>query len=909
MIPLSVRMNGWMRYRDEQVADFRGGNLIAICGENGAGKSSIFDAMTFALYGRHRLGKQQATQLISQDMDRLSVEFEFEVEGQRYLVRRSRGQKQGERDQSLWVWDDVASEWAAVPGTEKEEGLERAIASVVRLSYEAFTASFLLQQNTATEFLDADPKHRFSILSSLIGLREYEAIERAALAAASGAKKYLDRINQDLDGTEAFDEGTVARLREEVAAASAREEEAAAALQGARAMLADAERHARLRQEIAALDAQIAEAAGLIAEKERIEQDALNFGRFSEAIDAVERIEKVLADAARAEGAAAAARAEAGRIDTAALSAAAEAADQAHERAVREARAAEEAHTSALRAEREAERFATAAAAIIAAREQLKACAVRIADAERALAEAREAQAAAETRATDAERACSEAEEALDAARRETAEAAARVKSLDEQHRERQAAAEESTCARCGQSIDRAAAKKQAEELRAQLAAARAALKSAQAAEKQASAALAGARKQRDEAAAALQRAGRQASVADAQLASATKERDQLQTQLAETEAALGAEPKRIAGAAAAHGAAREALAEAEKALTAARDAAARARDVADQARRAAEEGREARSRLEATAAERSAQAEGHRQTAAELARGLEGLAKAALEDPKETLATLRRHQQELAGAPGRKAALDRAIADHTGWTAQRAAKHDEVERIPEAHRLPEAQAAALAGEAEAAAAGAREALLAAQQELASMEARIEGIAKLREEKAALELRIKRLRRLRKLIGKNGLQGLLVSDALANITQHANAFLQKLTGGTLRLDLQRGEGDALEMRAIDSTCMRDPRSVQVLSGSQKFRCAVAIASGIGQYAGAGGMRSIVIDEGFGSLDEAGVQFMIAELKQLATHMDKVIVVSHLDAFRDRDNFPDQIVVETAGTSSRIRRLA
>src|SRR5712691_8115676 len=102
MIPLSVRMTGWMRYRDEQVADLTSGRLIAICGENGAGKSSIFDAILFALYGKHRLGKMHADQLISEDLDRLSVEFEFEAEGQRYLVRRSRGRKQGERDQSLW---------------------------------------------------------------------------------------------------------------------------------------------------------------------------------------------------------------------------------------------------------------------------------------------------------------------------------------------------------------------------------------------------------------------------------------------------------------------------------------------------------------------------------------------------------------------------------------------------------------------------------------------------------------------------------------------------------------------------------------------------------------------------------------------------------------------------------------
>ena len=49
--------------------------------------------------------------------------------------------------------------------------------------------------------------------------------------------------------------------------------------------------------------------------------------------------------------------------------------------------------------------------------------------------------------------------------------------------------------------------------------------------------------------------------------------------------------------------------------------------------------------------------------------------------------------------------------------------------------------------------------------------------------------------------------------------------------------------------------------------------------------------------------------MVEELRQLATHMDKVIVVSHLDAFTDRDNFPDQILVETAGDGSRIRSVA
>jgi DNA repair protein SbcC/Rad50 len=189
------------------------------------------------------------------------------------------------------------------------------------------------------------------------------------------------------------------------------------------------------------------------------------------------------------------------------------------------------------------------------------------------------------------------------------------------------------------------------------------------------------------------------------------------------------------------------------------------------------------------------------------------------------------------------------------------------------------------------------------------MERDLEAVESMRADLARAETRSQRLRRLEVYLGKTGLQGALVSEALESVMSHANAFLERLTGGTLVLHLERGDSDALELKAQDVTCMREARSVQALSGSQKFRCAVAIAAGIGQYAGAGGMRSIVIDEGFGSLDQQGQHLIIEELKNLAEHMDRVIVVSHLDAFSDRAHFPDQIRVIREGDRSRIERAS
>jgi exonuclease SbcC len=909
MIPLSVRMKGWMRYRDEQVADFSGASLIAIVGENGAGKSSIFDAITFALYGLHRLGKMHADQLISQDMDRLSVEFEFEADGQRYLVRRSRGHKDSERDQSLWVWDNDASDWTQVPGSEKDDALRLNIEHVVRLTPEAFTSSFLLQQGSATEFLDADPKPRFDIISSLIGLKEYEALEKRAREAHKTEKVILDKLTGDLKGFEGVDEDAIARLRADVAAATRHEKQAAAAAQAARALLADAQRYARLAAESAALDEQIAGAGVLTAEKEQIEKDADLFAMLNDAINKVQRIEASLADALRAEAAAADASVKAAAIDVDALTARHARATKGIEAAEKQAKAAERDHAATAKAEREAYDFAQLAAAVIDGRTRMISFAGQVEQLDAQLRKLSDARKSVERDTAAAAKAAEQADAALDAARKEAAGAGALADALKRQLAERKAAARESTCTRCGQPIDKKAAKQQIDEVTIQLGEAQQRATATSASEKEAATARTAARKRHDDGVARARSGEQQAHRVDAQRDAAVTERQRIATLLAEHEAKLNGRMKDVAAAQNAHQSAQARLDSAQHTLDDARHQLDAARTGEAAARDALATARDRRTALEAQAAQRAQKAAGHRQAADAFANGLGAIAEPALADPVDTLATLRSHRQGLADAPKRKTALDAAVRDHAAWSGQRSAKHSEVETIPAAHRIDASAARGAAADADTAATAARDALQAAQQRLTMLEARIGELARMLADKARAEARIKRLKKLADLLGKKGLQGLLITDALNAITSNANAFLHRLTGGTLQLMIERGKGDLLELQAIDSTCMREARSPKVLSGSQKFRCAVAVASGIGQYAGAGGMRSIVIDEGFGSLDQAGQQQMVEELRQLATHMDKVIVVSHLDTFTNRDNFPDQIVVETCGNGSVIRAVA
>ena len=67
MRPISLEIEGFTSFRERVAIDFSILDLFAITGPTGAGKSSIIDAMTYALYGcTPRIGEKQVSELISQ---------------------------------------------------------------------------------------------------------------------------------------------------------------------------------------------------------------------------------------------------------------------------------------------------------------------------------------------------------------------------------------------------------------------------------------------------------------------------------------------------------------------------------------------------------------------------------------------------------------------------------------------------------------------------------------------------------------------------------------------------------------------------------------------------------------------------------------------------------------------------
>lgn len=1023
MIPLRITMTGWMRYRDQQTVDFSGARLLSICGDNGAGKSSIFDAITFALFGSHRLGKQDIGELISEGQPQCSVEFEFEVKEQRYRVRRSRNRGAGAGSQGLWAWDGATNDWIPMTGTTKVDGLNRALEQIIRITPAAFTSSFLLQQGAATEFLDVKPSERFGVVSSLVNLEAYQALEQKARNAQRAEEAEVKRLAAKLVEYEGVDEESLAILQARVQQAGDQAQAAAAERDRAVALVAGAREYARLLTEIEAVSRQLAVADELIVHAAQIEEDARRFATLDVALATLRQIQDEVVAGGVAASAAAAAREALATIDLTAREAAMRAAsEQAHESAAVVERLTAE-QEAAMRAERAASDFETLAERITALRE-------RIGEQERSLADAREQTARLDAVEREAVRlretatalpllqqlglsrqtverlrradplavrdalrqqqeqilaeraavveAATAAEAALETARREAATARAEAQSLSEQLGERRASIGEAECSRCGQRIDPEQARREIVALEARAGAAQRHAK--QAAEAVLAAQLAAKEavarrdsqhemlrqtiadlKAAEQAVADLEeattrerecleqfRAGAPASLAariddtttvavlnavyqeqkEGAARATAVERElsrlhalagelrgteaqlaRLRTDLATAEQKAGDGIAAVPSAAAAHREAQQQLDTARRALEAARGAAAQAARTEADARDALAAAQRRHETLQSTAASHEQSAAGHRRTAERLAAGLEEPLRAtALADPERLLRSLEEDRARLADAPARQEQLQSARQDRSRLEGIRSAHEQQIERIPPEHRVSEGDALAALEAAERTWREAGEIHQRSQRELGKMERDLQEVTTMRAALTRAETRSERFKKLVLLLGKTGLQGALVKEALDTVMSHANSFLQRLTGGSLVLQLERGDGEALDLKAIDASCMREARSVQVLSGSQKFRCAVAIASGIGQYAGAGGMRSIVIDEGFGSLDQQGQHLIIEELKSLADHMDRVVVVSHLDAFSDRVHFPDQIRVVRTSDGSRIERV-
>jgi DNA repair exonuclease SbcCD ATPase subunit len=143
------------------------------------------------------------------------------------------------------------------------------------------------------------------------------------------------------------------------------------------------------------------------------------------------------------------------------------------------------------------------------------------------------------------------------------------------------------------------------------------------------------------------------------------------------------------------------------------------------------------------------------------------------------------------------------------------------------------------------------------------------------------------------------------------IVDFANAVLDRLSGGQFCLRLRgddTGDADqALELEAFDRR-RGQALALPFLSGSQRFRVAVSLALGVGQYASRQHrpIESVIIDEGFGCLDREGRQVMIQELQNLRSQLRCILLVSHQEEFAEA--FAEGYRFELTGGTTAVTRF-
>ncbi len=224
MIPQRIKMSGFLSYKDEQDIRFGEAPLWMLSGTNGSGKSSVFDAVTFALFGHHRGGSQSALELINKESSTLAVEFDFTSDKQLFRIKRTvKRQKNDKIASTQQVLKKVGpagdDEWEAISGTEYKTKFDAWIKDKIGLDYETFTSSVLLLQGKAEKLLDSTPAGRAGVLARIVDLERYQKLHGKADDKRRALKSELEGIANQLSGLKEVSEDEYAEVEKLIAAA------------------------------------------------------------------------------------------------------------------------------------------------------------------------------------------------------------------------------------------------------------------------------------------------------------------------------------------------------------------------------------------------------------------------------------------------------------------------------------------------------------------------------------------------------------------------------------------------------------------------------------------------------------------------------------------------------------------
>ncbi|MBX9725387.1 MAG: SMC family ATPase, partial [Candidatus Obscuribacterales bacterium] len=233
MIINSLTLHNFMSYADAKL-DLTSVAVACLTGLNGAGKSALLDAITWALWESARASSDEIIRLGQSEM---WVDLCFSLEQQVYRVRRARQKSFGRGGQQstsranldFQVWDGSINSWNAKnssdsDGDEHSNGngsatdswktlngasireTQKRLRELLRMDYETFVSSVYLRQGRADEFTMRSPNERKQVFSDILGLDYFDKLQEIAREEARERKGRIQILEAGLSDKSEFEQ-------------------------------------------------------------------------------------------------------------------------------------------------------------------------------------------------------------------------------------------------------------------------------------------------------------------------------------------------------------------------------------------------------------------------------------------------------------------------------------------------------------------------------------------------------------------------------------------------------------------------------------------------------------------------------------------------------------------------------
>lgn len=216
MIPIKLTIEGLYSYRERQTIDFEeltSAGLFGIVGGVGSGKSSILEAITYALYGEtERLNSRdrRAYNMMNLKSDRSFIEFDFENHEKR-IFRCKREMRRNSRN-----FDDVKPSNTVFYEFKNEQWIpleDSDAAKIIGLSYTNFKRTIIIPQGQFKEFLELGGKDRTTMMKEIFQLHRFDFFDKVSRLRTTNTSN-LDNLDGRLQAYDSVTQEDIANKTE-----------------------------------------------------------------------------------------------------------------------------------------------------------------------------------------------------------------------------------------------------------------------------------------------------------------------------------------------------------------------------------------------------------------------------------------------------------------------------------------------------------------------------------------------------------------------------------------------------------------------------------------------------------------------------------------------------------------------